>query len=300
MSSNDGDDIDERGISRRRVLQSVGASGMAFAGTSLFATSVAAGGSPSPSVASTDAITGDELGRVVRAVASDENVSNVMGRAWVAQVQRADVVAETRPVSTAAGSRYSVTVHRIDTSGQDVVVKAARHALENGNELTVAALAIGEDRLLVYRSFDRLQNGRKSGAELYDVQKDAESEYPMISAVERSINGSKPKQVSEVDDSGVSTSAECDDPCGGCYGAPPGSNDHGYFTDASCRESIDLGCVGQNCSTCGFICLGGPAVCAACLVVMCTFWSLVNCCPEDPETQCLKCLSGSDGNCNNF
>lgn len=295
----DGTDADGPGIQRRTILRSIGASGVTLAGAGLLSSSAAAGSSSSP-VTNTEAIGGDELVQVVQTAMSDQNVSNVMTAGWVADVQNAGIVEKRAQGPEVESGRNPVSVHTADTGEREIVVKAARHQLENGNELTVAGFAIRDERLLVYRDFARRQNGRKTKAELFDIQETEAGTHPRITPVKRSINGERPKLVSEVDGSSYTTSDECDDPCGGCYGAPPGSNDHGYFTDASCRESIDLGCVGQNCTACGFICLGGPAVCAACLVVMCGFWSFVNCCPEDPETQCLKCLSGSDGNCNNF
>lgn len=270
---------------------------MAAAGLGTFGTPVTAAGAPHPSVTATETVTGDELRQVVQAVAADPNATNVMGSSWVADVRTAAVTGETRTASTTGGNE-ELTLHTVDTGRDEMVVKAARHELENGNVLTSAAFAIGGDRLLVYRSFDRLQNGLESKVELFDVTDTDGRRYPTISPGERSVNGSEPRAVSAVDTSDVSTSATCDDPCGGCHGAPPGDPDHGEFTDASCRESIDLVCVGDNCKDCTGYCTGGPIACAACLVLLCTFWSLVECCPEDPETQCIDCLSGSDGPCN--
>lgn len=290
-------------VSRRRVMRALGATGgAAFFGS--FSTSAVASEPPKRSTSVTR-IPRDDLPEVAHDTIQKKDIKNIIGQGMENAVEDGTAIqAEGDDLSniifTRESSRAEALADYSNLREDELLFSAVRHDLQNGNEMVVAAFASGGKELLVSYSYDRVQDGVQNRAVLYNIVTDTGGKFPKLTPVSRSVNGSEPVPVSEVDTGSVSAqSSDCDDPCGGCYGAPPGDPDHGKFLDASCRESIDLGCVYNNCGTATSCCIGGPVPCAVCLVLFCG-GALYTCCPEDPEEQCIDCLSGSDGPCNSI
>lgn len=158
-------------------------------------------------------------------------------------------------------------------SGDLAVVKGARHVLSDGNGMVALSFVLPKsDRLLVYFEYDRPtflpkdQVMTKSEALLYT--RDGEG----LVLEKASSNGrSQVLLTGEPDGAtaargGCLPDRRCNSPCDIVYGY------------SSCHRLKSLGCVAYQCRACAITCWGGPLLCSACALIICSWGVLRECC----------------------
>jgi hypothetical protein len=263
------------GVSRGQFLKGVGGAAVAFSVLS------GTGKMPSPADAAASVdhkiLSGDALVEAVRRTAGREDVVNLMGKRWRDKVLKgrrfeAEISDKAKDRSTTleaidlGGGRISSSDGRPVFSGDLAVVKAARHALSDGNGLVAVSFVLPKsDHLLVYHEYDKPtflpkdQVKTKSEALLYKP----EGEGLVLTKASsnghtQSLPGAEARSSSP---EGRSTwclpDRRCSNQCDIAYG----------YT--GCARIKSISCITYECRACAITCLGGALLCAACAYIVC-------------------------------
>jgi len=265
------------GLTRGQFLKGVGGAAVAISilgGTRKLA---------SPAAAATsvryEEIFGEELIKVARVVTTRKDVVNVTSETWRKKVRSGSVI-HSKIADNETNS--SVVIEAIDLddglistsangrpvfSGDLVVVKAARHVLSDGNSMLAVSFAMPKyAQLVVYHEYEKPtflpkdQVKTKAEALLYKVGDD--------SAVLKKASSNN--QLQTLQQSGTrlycGNDRHCDNACDIVYGYSP------------CIRVRSLGCIAYQCRACAISCWGGPLLCAACALVICSWGVIRECC----------------------
>lgn len=280
-------------VNRRRFVKSLGAaSGAMFTSSSVVSASssslpIRTTGDPQP-------VSGDNLGRLVRSVAGEDDIVNLMGKAWSAQARTADVagmpqddhpLGDDHPRNGEQPEQNVPPQHALGVNNDsEVVIGATKHQLEDDNNMTIVAFVIDYEQILAFYEYDRAENGVKNKAELWNII-EGEGDGG-LSLEDASYNGELIRPVSEMQDDDVST--QSDDPCGGCECSGRGDLDGGYELDNVCATDPNV-----------YSCLmssGSCAVCVPCSILwQCLSCAILSCpyavyaCCGGTEEACVRC-----------
>lgn len=270
------------GLTRGQFLKGVGGAAVALSILS------GAGKLPAPAEAASsvsyEELKGAALMEAVRRTAGRADVVNLMGESWRDEIQKSRPIEAEIPdrggsrrmvldaVDLGRG-RISSSGGRPVFSGDLAVVKGARHVLSDGNGMVALSFVLPKsDRLLVYFEYDRPtflpkdQVMTKSEALLYT--RDGEG----LVLEKASSNGrSQVLLTGEPDGAtaargGCLPDRRCNSPCDIVYGY------------SSCHRLKSLGCVAYQCRACAITCWGGPLLCSACALIICSWGVLRECC----------------------
>ncbi|MDG5821883.1 hypothetical protein [Natronococcus sp. A-GB7] len=288
-------------ISRRNVLRMIGSGGAAsIVGSSTAYAATAKEDSIEP-------ITGENLGEVVREVAAKDDIINVMGRAWSETVRSTHVSEVPHDEHPQHDDLFDgkgpekMAPHAVDTA-DEITVYAVDKELDDGNKVTSVAFET-EDRVISYHEYEKVHNAVQTIAQEFQIQETENKKWPTVSIEDRSVNGEEPVPVTEVtnekSDDDLVANSDCEDPCGGCYGAPPGAS-NGQSLHVTCSGSFDIDCAlnSLGCGWCKTSCTPATiGVCVTCIVIFCGIGVVRSCCDETVTDTCVECGCGSCGVC---
>lgn len=164
---------------------------------------------------------------------------------------------------------------RDNRSDGDIVSIAAKHALDDGGEMTKIAFIMDDNNILTYEKYERTELNLKSKAKLWRAEGETVEDLTLhVESV--SANGKPPEGLDTED--GVSTHDYND--CDGCA-----SEEFKYGT----RECVDadVSCIIAGCSGCAWVCKSaGPYACGGCALVTCGA-TIHHCC--DSVSTCNQC-----------
>lgn len=259
-------------VNRRQFVRSVGSAGGVAVVGSGFTAAARATPPSNPRVRDPEPVRGNQLGRLVRSVSGEPDIVNLMGREWAARVRRSAVTGLTHDDRIGPSERPQ-TQYKLEVEEEEVtIVGAAKHELDDGNEMTATAF-VNENEAIFHYEYDDRDRGVKSKAKLWEVTGAESMEDVRLITTETSVNG-------EV------TRSPTDFPtASGCSGCDPGPAPGGYRLKEEC-DDLDLGCAARGCGSCAVACTTIPT-CIACLGIYCPF-VIATCCNEHSET-CERC-----------
>ena len=264
------------GLTRGQFLKGVG--GAAVAISILGGT----GKLDSPATAATsvryEELFGEELIKVARAVTTRKDVVNVTSETWRKMIRSGSVIhseiADNETNSSVVIEAISLDDGLISSangrpvfSGDLVVVKAARHVLSDGNRMLAVSFAVPKyDQLVAYHEYEKPtflpKDPVKTKAEalLYKVAGD--------SAVLKKASSNNRLQILQQSGTRLycGNDRHCDHACDIAYGYSP------------CIRVRSMGCIAYQCRACAISCWGGPLLCAACALVICSWGVIHECC----------------------
>jgi hypothetical protein len=266
------------GLTRGQFLKGVG--GAAVAISILGGTGKLPASAEAAVTIRAEEIVGGDLVGIARRVAERKDLRNVMDAVWREKVRGGSVMeaggadAEVRAIDL-GGGRVSFAHDELSVSGDLAVLRAARHELPHGNGLLAVSYAMPErNRILVYYEYDKPvflpkdQAKTRSEALLYRQEGDE--------LVLERASSNRHSQVLLQEEGESSTLAtrsvscrgdrHCDSPCDIVYGY------------SRCHRLKSIRCVVRQCRLCAVACLGGPLLCAACALVVCTVGVISECC----------------------
>jgi hypothetical protein len=238
---------------------------------------------PSPAEAASslgyEEITGDALVSVARRLAGRKDLVNVMGPGWRDGLRRGSVIeaagngGDVEAINLGDG-RISSVDDKLTFSGDMAVLKAARHVLSDGNSMTAVSYAMPQSsRFVVYFEYERStylpgdQAKTKTEALLYErkgeefvLMKASSNKHPQVLLREETSSEVEARSAWCLPD------RRCSSPCDIAYGY------------SRCHRLKSIGCVAYQCRSCAITCAGGPLLCAACALVICTVGVIRECC----------------------
>lgn len=141
----------------------------------------------------------------------------------------------------------------------------------NGRRTATLSAVLDDRHVAVVRQFIPERKGIRAEAEVWEMSGSEGDES--LTLIAGSTHGEL--DTLEWDTSSCSTSCCCHGPSCGCKAGR-----------MRCT-SWDLNCVGRNCGQCALTCVGGPLLCAACVLAFC-FTSAATCCTNE-EWSCRVC-----------
>jgi hypothetical protein len=202
-------------VNRRSFVKALGGTGGAAVTGGMFASSVKAKSSSPSTVTATERITGDELAGVIKSMVDKRDVRNVISQRRRDQIKHQMAVFSDRTqVDSGEGSSKS--------AASEVRAAAATHTLENGNEMTSAALVTSDDRLVAHYEYDTRVGHVRSEARLWEVKLGDEIKDTRLSLVESSANGESTTPLTDI-------AGSCS-----CW-------NNGYHKERVCQD-LNLGC----------------------------------------------------------
>ena len=264
-------------LTRKQFLKGIGGAVVAL--------SVLSGTGKLPSLAEAassiryEEITGDALVSVARRLAERKDLVNVMGPGWRDRLRRGSVIDAVAGSGTVKAidlgdGRISSVADKLFFSGGVAVLKAAKHVLSDGNAMTAISYAMPQSsRFVVYFEYEKPiylpkdQAKTKTEALLYE-QKSEEFVLEKASSNRHSQILLREESSSQVVSSGAwcLPDRKCSSPCDIAYGY------------SRCHRLKSIGCVAYQCRACAITCAGGPLLCAACALVICTIGVIRECC----------------------
>lgn len=243
------------GMSRGQFLKGVGGAAVAM---SVLSTT---GNFVSSASASSTTLQGDELERVIRAVAGRADSVNVMGDAISRRIRTASRIISVCQngdcVVVLGGGDGTCRVRRVNgkttVEGDCIEGRARRHTLRDGNTLLAIPFGLRKtQRIVSYQSFGRPRRGVKTEDKLYRFPNEKPFRVRLVSS---SHNTRRDRTVSRT---ASEVSALSSDPCGGCLGGS-------YQSTCSCT-SVNAVCLATACASC-----------ASCAIVPFSYASAVPC-----------------------